>query len=746
MKAKPHSRHMTMTKLTAVGTLGLLITGCGALQKAWSGSGGSDGYKTIFETNPAYEALRNGGPELQRFASLLQPKSCAEAKEALITILSEQMKPAFESQVRTIEQNGGVSQADFETNSSRAPGSVVSAPWAKSTAAGAEGSRSDGPTDFTTTNNQTEGVEEGDFVKNSSGLIFLARGNKIEIVKSWPAADMAKLASLDLAAQPQEMLLVGSDRLVVAARPKFKGEAPKNENGKMACYQSEGMWLSTALTDFVPGVEPCSGSQYAYDLTNLIVIDVSSPSSPKIIDRKLIRGTFQSFRRVENSVRLVMAQNFAYPERIEPDLNYVNGVTSQNVRQKARETMNRNLATLRQLPLETLLDSAAGSTNPAQLEATESSVQKLDLEPTCGNIYTPQILSPNLSLSKIVTYDLNKGSVSQSIIPGFAGTVYASSKSIYLTSSASAGRWGGPAILPEGRALDYTFVHRFDISEPDQSSYLGSGFVEGTALNQFSLDEHADVLRIATTINISGSSNERRAPASVNRVTTMGLRDNRLRILGQTPDLAPGERIFSARFSGERGFIVTFRQVDPLFAIDLRDPSNPKVVGELKIPGFSSYMQFIAENTILTIGRDADINSGRTRDIKISVFDVSDMRNLREVASKVLDEGSWQSSEAQSDHKAFTYFAKSGHLAVPMQSSGYMNGQYTYQNELRLFHIDASIGVTDAGTVDTNEFTSYPIRRSIFADEVVYAISESGIKAAQVAQPQSEIAHVQFVP
>jgi hypothetical protein len=408
--------------------------------------------------------------------------------------------------------------------------------------------------------------------------------------------------------------------------------------------------------------------------------------------------------------------------------------------------MDRNIATLRQLPLEILLESATSSTKPEQLEAAGSIVQKLDLEPTCGNIYTPQILSPGLSLSKIVTYDLVKGSLSQSIIPGFSGTVYASSKSLYLASSAWAGSWDASSILPEGRALDYTFVHRFDISKPDHSSYLGSGFVEGTALNQFSLDEHADVLRIATTINRSGGSRERRAPGSVSRVTTMGLRDYQLRVLGQTPDLAPGERIFSARFAGDRGFIVTFRQVDPLFAIDLRDPGNPKVVGELKIPGFSSYMQFIAENTILTIGRDADANTGRTLDLKISIFDVSDMKNLREVASKILDGGGWQSSEAQSNHKAFTYFAKTGHLAVPMQSSNYLNGQYTYQNELRLFHIDAAIGVTDAGTVDTNEFTSYPIRRSIFADAVVYAISESGIKAALVAQPQNDLAHVQFVP
>ena len=731
-----------ITKFTLVGSASLWLSGCGALQKAWSGSGGSDGYKTIFETNPAHEALRNGGPELQRFASLLQPKSCAEAKDALVTILTDQMKANFESRAQYIEKYGNGVMNDATTSAPAPASAAGSAPMSKS-----EGAAAEGPTDFTTTNNQIEGVEEGDFVKNTSGLIFLARkDDRIEVVKSWPASEMASIASLDIAAQPQEMLLVGNDKLVVAARPRLKGDAPANESVNRACYQSDGMWLSTVRADAVPGERPCGGSQYAYDLTNLIVIDVSTPSNPRIIDRKLIRGTFQSFRRIENSVRLVMAQSFTYPEGIEQDLWSVNGVTAKNVRQKALETMDRNLAALRQLPLETLLDSASGSTNPAQLEATGSVVQKLDLEPTCGNIYTPQILSPNLSLSKIVTYDLVKGSVSQSLIPGFAGTVYASDKSLYLASSSWAGGWDNSAILPEGRALDYTFVHRFDISKPDHSSYLGSGFVEGNALNQFSLDEHANVLRIATTINRSGGSRERRAPDSVSRVTTMGQKGNQLKVLGQTPDLAPGERIFSTRFAGDRGFVVTFRQVDPLFAIDLRDPSNPKVVGELKIPGFSSYMQFIAENTILTIGRDADANTGRTQGLKISVFDVSDMKNLREVASKVLDGGAWQSSEAQSNHKAFTYFAKTGHLAVPMQSSNYLNGQYTYQNELRLFHIDASVGVTDVGTVETNEFNSYPIRRSIFADGVVYAISESGIKAALVAQPQNDLAHVQFVP
>ena len=345
---------MTIAQVTLVGTAGLLINGCGALQKAWSGSGGSNGFKTIFETNPANEALRNGGPELQRFASLVQPKSCAEAKNTLVTVLADQIKPAFESQARTIEQNGGVWQADGAPESSSAPGSVTgAAPMSKSTAAASEG-----PTDFTSTNNQIAGVEEGDFVKNTSGLIFLAREDKIEIVKSWPAAEMAKLATLDIAAQPQEMILVGNDKLVVAARPKFKGDAPANQNGKIACYQSEGMWLSMGLKDFVPGVGPCGASQYAYDLTNLIVIDVSTPSSPKIIDRKLIRGTFQSFRRVDNSVRLVMAQNFMYPAGIETDLNTVNGVTSQNARQKARDNGS-----------ESRNPAAAATGNPAGLRS-----------------------------------------------------------------------------------------------------------------------------------------------------------------------------------------------------------------------------------------------------------------------------------------------------------------------------------------------------------------------------------------
>lgn len=723
-----------LTPAAAATLISLALSGCGALQKAWKGGGGGGtlGYISVFD-HPIADALRRGGPALQNYAALQQSKSCAEAQDTVVSLLTENMKATLESQVESIEKNG-VMMEDRAVILNEQRASSAAAPMSKAAA-----EASGGPSDFTNTNNQIEGIEEGDFVKNNAGLIFVARQDTIEVVKSWPAAEMTKLATLKIEAAPQEMLLVGNDKLVVAARPQLK-ENRFRTDGEL-CYRRATSPKFAALQDdnYIPGCE-----EYAKDLTSLLVIDVSTPSSPKVIERKIIQGTFQSFRRIENSVRLVMSQNFSYPDGIDLDLNYVNDVSSANIRRKARETLDRNVTKLRQLSLEAILDAPKGRTDPAKLAAGGSTLQKITFEPTCGNIYTPQILSTNLSVTKIVTYDLTRNTVSQSIIPGFAGTIYASKKSLYLASSTWAGGFNWSQQVPAGRPFDHTFVHRFDVSKPDHSSYLGSGFVEGTVLNQFSLDEHEEVLRIATTINRSTANARQRGPDSVSRVTTLGLKDNALKVLGQTPDLAPGERIYSARFAGNRGFVVTFRQVDPLFAIDLRDPGNPKVVGELKLPGFSNYMQFIGENTILTIGRDADINTGRAQETKISVFDVSDMKNLREVGAKVLDGGTWQSSEALANHKAFTYFAKTGHLAIPLQSTSYQNGQYKYQNELRIFHINPTAGVTDAGTMDTNVFQNNSVRRSIFADDVVYAISESGIKAALVAQPESELKSITF--
>ena len=189
------------------------------------------------------------------------------------------------------------------------------------------------------------------------------------------------------------------------------------------------------------------------------------------------------------------------------------------------------------------------------------------------------------------------------------------------------------------------------------------------------------------------------------------------------------------------------RQVDPLFTLDLSNPSEPKVLGELKIPGFSSYIHMMDENHLLTVGRDADLD-GRVRGMKISIFDVTDMTQPKETANLVLDMPGYQWSEAQWNHKAFTFFRSRGLLAIPLTSYDYEQQQGFWWERYRSELIVVSASVTDGlkltGTLPMNDINQTDqrdydswyrfaeVRRSIFADDYVYALSNYGIRAARV--------------
>lgn len=142
--------------------------------------------------------------------------------------------------------------------------------------------------------------------------------------------------------------------------------------------------------------------------------------------------------------------------------------------------------------------------------------------------------------------------------------------------------------------VEYTTIFGFPFSQEGLGKSV-SGRVRGHVLNQFSLDSYGGALRIATTETVNGSTSS--------RVTIL---DSSLKTLSALTNIAPGEEIYAVRFLGTKGYVVTFRQTDPLFVLDLSDTSSPKILGELKIPGFSSYLHPVGENLLLGIGQDAD--------------------------------------------------------------------------------------------------------------------------------------------
>jgi uncharacterized secreted protein with C-terminal beta-propeller domain len=284
--------------------------------------------------------------------------------------------------------------------------------------------------------------------------------------------------------------------------------------------------------------------------------------------------------------------------------------------------------------------------------------------------------------------------------------------------------------------------------------YVASGEVDGSVANQFSLDEKDGVLRVSTTqdeLKIVGAGVTQSATQTrTSNVFILRQEGSRLAVKGSVRNLAPGESIMSTRFVGRYGYVVTFLQKDPLFVVDLADEMNPKVLGQLTIPGFSSYMHPIDDGHLLTIGQDADGN-GRTTGLALQVFDVTAPTSPR-LAHKFTFQGNdYGYSEASQNHKAFTYYASKKLLAFPYVSSGPQG----FRSTLEVFDVDPTQGIRRRGAVDHSKLFTSPVgycggyygvdvRRGLFMDNNLVSISYGGIVTSSLDNLTQAVATLPF--
>jgi len=245
------------------------------------------------------------------------------------------------------------------------------------------------------------------------------------------------------------------------------------------------------------------------------------------------------------------------------------------------------------------------------------------------------------------------------------------------------------------RDLEKTDIVKIDLSNFDIKNI---GTVPGRLLNQFSLDEYDNNLRVAVTVGGSNSLSWRYG-IDIEDVNDVYILNQNMKTIGSIIDLGVDERIYSARFIGERGYLVTFKQTDPFFVLDLSNPTKPKVTGELKIPGFSSYLHPISENIILGVGKEGS-------KVKLSLFDVSDPTSPKEVSKNILDEY-W--SEVQNTHHAFLQDSKHGIFFMPGEKGGYI---FSYKNN-NLKMVKAVSGLR--------------ARRAVYLDDYFYIIGDNEI-------------------
>ncbi|HEU4658100.1 MAG TPA: beta-propeller domain-containing protein [Capillimicrobium sp.] len=317
----------------------------------------------------------------------------------------------------------------------------------------------------------------------------------------------------------------------------------------------------------------------------------------------------------------------------------------------------------------------------------------------CDDVRRPATFAGPGMLS-VLTVDLDRGlpAVDTDAVMTDAQTVYASPSSLYVATQ----RWNA-----DGRSD--TAIHRFDAATPGETTYRQTGAVRGHLLNQFSLSEHDGVLRAATTDE--GADGE-----SESFVTTLRAQDGPLEQLGQVGGLGRGERIYAVRFIGDVGYVVTFRQTDPLYTVDLADPARPRVAGELKIPGYSAYLHPVGDGLLLGVGQDADEN-GRLRGSQLSLFDVSDPAAPRRLHQRALGTGT---SDAEWDHHAFLWWPATKLAVLPVY-------QPSFQGAIG-FRVDARAGIDEVGRV-THDGGFAP-RRSVVVGDRLLTMSDAGVEVS----------------
>jgi uncharacterized secreted protein with C-terminal beta-propeller domain len=546
---------------------------------------------------------------------------------------------------------------------------------------------------FSGTNTQEQGVDEADIVKTDGNFVYVLRAGELIIVDALPAEDASVVSRTEIEGSPIDMFLHG-DRLMI-----------------FSIVHSE----FPILEPVEPAIEPVLAARLSMPFwwggkseVKITVLSVTDPASPELVHESFLDGSYINARMVDGKVYLVMNNAPRLPIPWITDVDGIIEVESPEHFQERLAAVDPNSL----LPQYRSIDySDSGTTE-----------QTGDLLIDCSGVYKTPI-DDWMNLTTVLSFDLNAetigGPTDSATVFGTISTVYASAQSLYLVNHA----WHG------GESA--SGIHKLSLG--DDIRVEASGEVPGLVLNQFSLDEEGAYFRVATTIN---SWDPQTGGTSANAVFVMAQEGDTLNVVGSLEDLAPGERIFAARFFDDHGFVVTFRQVDPLFALDLTDPTDPKVAGELKVSGFSRYLHPIDETHLLAIGRDAD-ETGRVRGLQVSLFDVSDLNNPSLVDQYLIQpEGGWSWSAAEWDHHAFAYFAESGIMSIPVEGSVQVVqdgavSQWQHQSEFWVFQVNLTNGFELLGEVG-HDSTAL---RSLRVNDRLYTLAYDDIKIQPLVDP-----------
>lgn len=546
--------------------------------------------------------------------------------------------------------------------------------------------------DYSQTNVQVEGVDEADIVKTDGQYIYLISNNKLIIAKAYPSA-AAKVLSIEQFQDfyPQEIFIEGDKVLVFGSRSYSYP------------YETTGGGVVKKVASSIMPMPPYRSYM---SLTSVRVYDTKDKENPQLAKTWEFEGSYVSSRKIDEWVYFVVNDypHYSGPKPLPEEL----------------------------VPLYREFKGEASSEDKFQPVASCVDIQ-----------YIEPIRPQNFITVAAVSMKDTDEKLRKEVIMGSGQNIYASLDNLYVAQTWWDYRYGN---IPEelGWSSEKTIIYKFELND-GKINYKTNGQVPGTILNQFSMDEYKGNFRIATT----AGQVSREGGGSTNNVYIL---DDDLDVTGKLEGLAPGERIYSARFMGDRGYLVTFKKIDPLFAIDLKDPKNPKVLGKLKIPGYSDYLHPYDENHIIGVGKETvEAEEGDFawyQGIKMAIFDVSDVENPKQL-HKVLIGDRGTDSPVLQNHKAFLFDKERKLLVIPVlvaqikdkeNLEQWSYGEYIYQGAY-VFNIDLDKGFVLKGKIthydDDEAFKKSGyyfgggdknVERSLFIDGILYTISNARIQ------------------
>ncbi len=601
---------------------------------------------------------------------------------------------------------------------------------------------------YSQTNVQVEGVDEADIVKNDGKYIYTLTQNKVVLVDAYPPATATITATIDIPGQPRD-LFINNNKLIVFT-DLYPGYYTLGGVTRSLAEDTEAPVAKIAAPGFAP-------PHYDSPKTGVLIYDTTNKEDPQVIANYTVDGSYYQSRMIGNYVYIIaqhgafygggpvplpalrsegdiiMESPVAYFDNWEPQIVF-NSIASFNV----QDVDDVNLQTFMLGYANTLYVSQDNIYIAYQKEVPYAYYRQ-DQENRFTKIIIP--LLPD-DIQKTM-YRLLANKEDFAVIQQ---KMYETLEAYYnklppderseLQQQIDKALQDYELKLQEERMK--TIIHRLSLDN-GLVTYENKGEVKGSLLNQFSLDEYETNLRVATTSYLYDG----RGQLIFNNVYIL---DNDLDLLGDLEQIAPDERIYSTRFIGDRLYMVTFKQVDPLFVIDLSDTSEPKILGQLKIPGFSNYLHPYDENHILGLGQDTVEEQGRalTGGLKIALFDVSDVNNPKERAKLIIGKrGTY--SEAFTDHKAFLFDSDRKLVIFPVSETKDASWEHVWQG-VYVLRIKPDIGFNILGKITHGTYDpqkpydtySTQVRRALYIEDILYTVSPKKIKMNDLDDLQTE--------